>query len=348
MDKIKHTIITTSIVFLFMIGIFHSASAGQIPVPSVSSEVTTEVLSGQTASVPSGQVSMASDSQTGFISSEEVTESTPLLRSEMATLAITAEMEDISDTAPLSASIFSASDTQLTICWNKAVLPEEQKTELTDSILSFTKEGYRISFLLYDLETGQGISYHSTDSYYSASTIKGPYAACIAETYPESVSELEFLFEDIIHISDNYAYSCLWELYGTEDFEIWLNEAGCKDIDVSDLYADVTAQNLARMWIKMYDYFTSGTPESDWISELYTDTLNSYISDALSDTYTVYSKAGWICEDEYYNVQNDAGIVLSSQNPYVIVVLSDAYERRDLLEPLVCALDDAHTYLAEN
>ena len=362
MDKMKHTIITTSIVFLFTVGIYLSASSEQTAAISGQTAVSftgqvqfvpfeqTAVISGEQAAVGSSgeQTAALSGGQTASVSSGAITESSSLLRFETDTLGVTAAADSLTDSSPLSDSIFSASDTKLTVCWYDTVLPEEQKTKLTDCILSFRKEGYRISFFLYDLETGQGISYHSTDSYYSASTIKGPYAVCIAESYPESIAEFEFLFEDIIHVSDNYAYSCLWDLYGTEDFEVWLSEAGCEDIDASDLYTDITAQELALMWIQMYDYFISGTPESDWISNLYTDTLNSCISDALGDTYTIYSKAGWICEDEYYNVQNDAGIVLDSQNPYVIAVLSDAYERMDLLVPLVCALDDAHTCLAEN
>ena len=64
--------------------------------------------------------------------------------------------------------------------------------------------------------------------------------------------------------------------------------------------------------------------------------------------YTVDSKGGWIGEGNgsYYNVQNDAGIVMKGEHPYVLVILSDAYGRLDLLDNLVYVLDQAHTALA--
>lgn len=249
--------------------------------------------------------------------------------------------------APLSYTVFSASDDEFTVCWDDAVLSQEIEADIVNSIDLFTSEDYRVSFLLYDLESGQGFSYHSTDSYYSASAIKGPYVTCIAETFPDSVAELDVMLEDIIQVSNNEAYSALWDIYGTEAFESWTSEAGCSDMDLSGLYTDITARDMALMWVRMYDYFTSDNPDAEWISGLYTDTINSCIAETLGDTYVVYSKAGWISEDEYYNVQNDAGIVMSD-TPYVFVVLSDAYEHMDLLDQLVSSADHAHTYLAEN
>ena len=46
-------------------------------------------------------------------------------------------------------------------------------------------------------------------------------------------------------------------------------------------------------------------------------------------------------------MQNDAGIVMKGEHPYVLVILSDAYGRLDLLDNLVYILDRAHTELTE-
>ena len=62
----------------------------------------------------------------------------------------------------------------------------------------------------------------------------------------------------------------------------------------------------------------------------------------------MYSKAGWINSSEYYMVQNDAGIVMADEHPYVMVVLSNACERIDLLDPLIDTLDDIHTYMVND
>lgn len=335
MKKIKYISIRIFLVFLFTAGIFLCASSEQDAV--ISSAQTTAQTNIKTAFLFPYTfrtiVKVTSEQLMDFFPDD-----TPVISDSIETAAAP---------APFTQPVFSVSDTELTVCWENADLSQTMKTELTDSLLHFTEEGYRVSFLLYDLASGNSISYCSADSYYSASTIKGPYAACIAETHPESVTDFNFLFEDIIHYSDNDAYFYLWEIYGTEDFDAWANEAGCTGVDISELYSDITARDLTLLWIKMYSYFTSDSPGADWISELYTDTLNSCIAEALGDTYTVYSKAGWIFEDDYYNVQNDAGIVMSPENPYVIVVLSDAYEQMELLESLVCSIDHAHTELIE-
>ena len=96
------------------------------------------------------------------------------------------------------------------------------------------------------------------------------------------------------------------------------------------------------MWAKSYEYFYSGKPNSTFCRGLFTGTLNSPISNTLKSKYTVYSKAGWIGEGGYYNVQNDAGIVMRSGHPYVVVILSTAYGRLDYMNTLVSAIDAAH------
>ena len=99
------------------------------------------------------------------------------------------------------------------------------------------------------------------------------------------------------------------------------------------------------MWVKMHLYFTGDADEAAWTSELYIDTLNSFLYDALGETYTVYSKAGWIDSGGYYTARNDAGIVMKADHPYVLVVLSDLYDEDELLCGLVRTLDAAHTWL---
>ena len=44
-------------------------------------------------------------------------------------------------------------------------------------------------------------------------------------------------------------------------------------------------------------------------------------------------------------VQNDAGIVMKTGHPYVIVIMSSAYGRLNLLNDLVLALDSVHSEL---
>ena len=52
----------------------------------------------------------------------------------------------------------------------------------------------RAGFMLYDLNSGGGISYHADEMYYSASAIKGPYVAWLVEDYPQT---MDFLYGTI-------------------------------------------------------------------------------------------------------------------------------------------------------
>ena len=100
----------------------------------------------------------------------------------------------------------------------------------------------------------------------------------------------------------------------------------------------------------IYDFFTSDSETAELIRPLYSGTDESVIYETLGQSYTVYSKGGWSFEgeDSYYTVQNDAGIVMKGEHPYVLTVLSDAYEHLDLLDALVKEIDQAHTELLRN
>lgn len=173
----------------------------------------------------------------------------------------------------------------------------------------------------------------------------------------DPAAEKEIPFENImtaassdltITWSDNDAYGELIALYGSAEFNAWAAEIGCEELVISGgWYASVNARDFAKLWCHMYDRVVAGESLADIIN-IYTDTLSSSISETLGGQYTVYSKGGWIGEGKgsYYNVQNDEGIVMKGEHPYVLVILSDAYGRLDLLDNLVYVLDQAHTALA--
>lgn len=63
-----------------------------------------------------------------------------------------------------------------------------------------------LGFVLVDLMTGKGISYNAEKIFFSASTIKGPYVACINEKIPESRTNYASLMEKTIKDSNNQTY----------------------------------------------------------------------------------------------------------------------------------------------
>lgn len=249
-------------------------------------------------------------------------------------------------------NIIEADSSDLTITWDGMTeddLPETESlmTGIRAAVDAFSAEGYSTGFLLYDLNSGGGISYHADESYYSASAIKGPYVAWLVQAYPETADMLYGTIQNTIQWSSNDDYGVLITSYGYTGFNNWAAGIGCQNIAiVGEWYPAINAREFAMLWNVMYDYFISESCDAD-IRALYEGTLSSAIYETLGEQYTVYSKGGWIGEGlgTYYNVQNDAGIVMKGENPYVLVVLSDAYGRLDLLDNLVAVLDSAHTAL---
>lgn len=249
-------------------------------------------------------------------------------------------------------NILEEESSELSLNWDGPIekqLYENMTEDLESCIATINTEGYSTAFLLYDINTGGGISYCPDDEYYSASAIKGPYVVWLAETYPETAVDMYSTIADTISWSSNSDYFTLINTYGKDGFASWTAELGSPDIQLSDgSYGSITARSFTRLWLNMYEYFMSGDDNSDTIRDLYISTEESTISETLEAKYTVYSKAGWIADgdEEYYNAQNDAGIVMKDGHPYVLVVLSNAYERFDLLDPLVNCLDQAHSGMA--
>lgn len=251
-------------------------------------------------------------------------------------------------------NIMTADSSDLTITWEGLTekdLPELDAAELQirSAIDAFAAEGYSAGFMLYDLNSGGGISYHADDMYYSASAIKGPYVAWLAESYPQTMDFLFGTIQNTITWSSNDDYEVLITSYGYTEFNAWAAEIGCENLAITgEWYPAVNARDFSKLWCHMYDSVVSGGNLSSIIS-IYNDTLSSAIYETLGGQYTVYSKGGWIGEGAgtYYNVQNDAGIVMKGSHPYVLVILSDAYGRLDLLDNLTAVLDETHTVLSE-
>lgn len=266
---------------------------------------------------------------------------------------IVIEQEEPEEEIPF-VNIMDMESPELTIIWEGMTeedVPETDalKAEIMTAVDAFYVEGYSTGFMLYDLNSGGGISYCADESFYGASAIKGPYTAWLVQAYPETADMQYSTIENMLQWSSNEAYESLLNIYGYAGFKEWMQELGCGDTILTEKwYPAVSARDFSLLWQEMYYDFMSESISPE-IRDLYTATLQSAIYETLGEQYTVYSKGGWIGEGlgTYYNVQNDVGIVMKGENPYVLVVLSDAYGRIDLLNNLVGVLDEAHTALSE-
>lgn len=260
-------------------------------------------------------------------------------------------------------------------------LNNDDQQAVREAVSAFTDAGYSAAFVLADLSTGAVLAYDGTEAKYSASSIKGPYVMSLAATgaidldgvmngvTAAEASDKTYI-ENAIQISDNESYHALYREYGAQPLVDWMDGTGVQhNLTVgSDVaYLDLSAVDLALMWTKAYDYLFTDVDDAadggkasvearEWLASNYAATLNSSINLELGGQDRMMTKAGWICEDGYYAL-NDGGIVFPgtegtssyggvavTEKPaaYVITMLTDACGEYGLLENLAASLDQVY------
>lgn len=217
---------------------------------------------------------------------------------------------------------------------------------LANAVNALRGSGYGVGFAMIDLTTGYGVASAPHDVRYSASTIKGPYVAAINHFAPGSMDGGDLgLMSNTILYSSNEDYAALRYGFGAGVMQDQLNYCNVHSIDPGSWYVYYSATDLAKLWVGNYWYFYQDTNgNSEWCRNLYTEGLtegNSVIHDALSGWYTVHTKPGWF-PGGGYDVQNDAGIVIAGDHPYVVSIMSSACGMFGELRELVCAIDVVH------
>jgi hypothetical protein len=165
-------------------------------------------------------------------------------------------------------------------------------------------QGYSLGFVMYDLHTGMGLAYNSDERFYSASAMKGPYAASLISARPEVFDEDYHLLESILVYSDNEAYETLTRTQGVDCLRGWFLQADTESPNNYPAYTDISARDLARVWARSQQFFTSGEPHAEALAELYTHPNRSVIKAQLGSRYPTYSKGGWY----YPGAEVDLGI----------------------------------------
>ena len=235
--------------------------------------------------------------------------------------------------------------------------------ELLYQVNAWHEAGHQVGFVLRDLTTGAPISYNQEQVFYPASSIKGPYVACLYQTLVDTgqvqESDLHKLAEAAIVNSDNDAYIALHKRFGEprgeKDFRQWAEDCGATSTgaknpeDFSNYhYPPVSASQLAAMWTQMYSYLTSGTDGANTVAGFLAARTTSPIKTAVGDRYQSWGKAGWYYSEDGLNsapATAEGGIVFAETGPYLVAVLSDAPGDLDGLANVMEGLDAARADL---
>lgn len=212
-------------------------------------------------------------------------------------------------------------------------------------ISSLVNAGYSVSVRMVDLETGRGLSYNADVERYPASAIKALFCAATCEANGGSAGMGKTMANCLIN-SSNDAYELLIDTFGLTSFAQWLGAHGAPnavDEAWTHFYPHISASELAAAWTEIWRYGTSGEPGADELVSYLSQTVSTPMGQLLRGEHEVWSKAGWYPADENnLTSTNDAGVVISDDGAYVLVVMTDLSADLEGLKPLISALDAAH------
>ena len=212
---------------------------------------------------------------------------------------------------------------------------------------------YNISVVAYSLDNNKALAYNTKTDLFCACTVKAAYSlyACkqmesgngsldTKMTYEKKHYEpgtgdmqysafgTEFSMKTILdksmRISDNVGYLMSVDYFGRDGYNRWISNLGCESLKIKptvwSLHAK--AKDLAVVWREIYNYFDTDTEYSNFLYNSCTNTPNNYATAALGEVEYSH-KQGNNSTGEWLALC-DAGIVWKENNPYIIVILSDA------------------------
>lgn len=204
---------------------------------------------------------------------------------------------------------------------------------------------YNYSFMLLDINTGRGLMYNIDEIYYTASSIKGPFAASFACQAPDAAAGWEGTIRSMLENSDNEAYRVLNDTYHRVYIQQWAEQIGLDPVPFGWKYPHIAVRQMAALWYRSFEFFEQdefGAEVGTWFE----NPSYSLIHSELADQFVTRSKAGWLVdEDPDHTTTIDAGIVYADNGPYIVVIMSRVPSNIEPLRPLMQALAQVHSQM---
>lgn len=227
--------------------------------------------------------------------------------------------------------------------------------------------GYKVGYVLLDVNTGAIISYNADTAFYSASSLKGPYVAALARYgLGDGIESLSGLVSATIEQSDNVAYAILRGSNGNDVMRELIDEAGAENLPVTaatsnidsamqtlsvasiadNNYEFVTPNQLLSMWALCGQYLASNEPGAAYLASEFAIPETSairYVGRAFGDTW---SKAGWYPgEGGPLSTTVDAGVVREETGDVVLVVMTNKGSDFSVIDSIALELLELHEHM---
>ena len=188
-----------------------------------------------------------------------------------------------------------------------------RQERLASVVEGIRARGADVGFVVFDEETGMTLALNADTKFFGASTVKAMWVTYLFQDHLEkgriAWDEIAGHVESCIAQSSNKAYTVLRSNYGAEhEFGDWLARVGVGYISSWDYY---TPREQALAWTHMLAYTQSNGAYVDAWRAAFSHSTRSFIREALGDRRVVYSKPGWIRQNERRpNTYDDAAIVI--------------------------------------
>lgn len=215
--------------------------------------------------------------------------------------------------------------------------------ELEAAIDVIEADGHDVGFLMLDAQTGATVGYHADRSFYSASSIKGPYVASVVSNVLGDAAQGDGRVDAILRYSDNEAYASFRNQYGNDPMRALVDAAGAEQLPSEGIneevaaaaelqsapgiadnhYEFLTPAQMVAMWDQCRMFLESGEPGAAWLAgELQAPEISS-LSHVGRAWGTTWAKAGWYPDDaSSFATTVDAGVVRTQTGDVVIAVMT--------------------------
>ena len=214
-------------------------------------------------------------------------------------------------------------------------IPKVLQDALLDTMAEYK---FETSFYVIDLETRASFAYNPQKYFECASTIKAPYALFLSKQLEAGIVSLDDVLEykehhktdgsgstqfsefgtlftlkallyRLLYNSDNVAYYMLSEYTRLEGFNEMTAELGwTQTVSLRDHWCDITPQELANVWLEIYDY-RDKCDEGRLLWTYLTTNLYNEFQVAMPEYTGSAHKSGW-----GYNGYHEAGVVFGRRN----------------------------------
>lgn len=262
---------------------------------------------------------------------------------------------------------FSAPEDPAGIIVSGAGVTNDKIVPLRHATDAIEDAGYKVGYVLLDVNTGATISYNADTAFYSASSLKGPYVAALAHYgLGDGIESLSGLVSATIEQSDNAAYAILRGSNGDDVMRRLVDEADAENLPAtaatSDIdsamqtlsvasiadnnYEFVTPNQLLSMWALCGQYLASNEPGAAYLASEFAIPETSairYVGRAFGSTW---SKAGWYpSEGGSLSTTVDAGMVREETGDVVLAVMTNKGSDFSVIDSIVLELLELHEHM---